>query len=431
MVIRVRRISFSIMFLIGMLYTVAAFGDEPSPAAVANTNAPALLWVDVDTGKTIFTSNDIVRFDWQRQVFELAPERATKLLPMVVQRRDFAVRDRDGVIYYGRFYRSVSNEGYDGATILIDQGPLKKLPASPFFTIAGGYPNGGGAHDRDRFATRMQAALQQAGVLSQITNSEMPVERTWGGHTWVGGEQVVKASTALFPTTFRVGCNAYLHLFLTKTPKADFDFDQLIVEITCTADQGSFVARQQVLKIAPPLLDNGVYVCKFQPWQGMEGPAPVSDTNKPPVLKNIELPRYPKNALNEDREGTVLLGVSVSEGGKIGDQQMLKSSGSNDIDRAALRAVAKCTCTPALVAGKAVAQNVKIQFTFVNRKVTAALLPPEPKPAVAHPGPMNLSVKIIGMKKDGDTLKQFAVWELPPHPMTLLPELPVKPALVK
>lgn len=408
------------------LLAVAGFCMPARAQNAASTPAdpvPTLSFVDAENGSILFNLADITRFDWDRQLFELSPARATELLALpVVQRRDFAVKDREGIIYRGRFYRSstTEGEGYDGSTILIDQGPLKQLPASPFFTISGGYPTADGAHKDDRFSPRLQAILAQAGKLSTITDAELPVQRLWSGHTWVGGEQVLKASAVLFPNTFHVGKFAYLHLLLFKGQHPDFAYDKMVVVATCRANEGNFQSKQDILSITPPLIDNGIYVCKFRPWEGVITPSTDEDHTLP-QLKSGAQPRYPKDALNDDREGVATVAVQINIDGKVSDVTLEQPSGIEDIDRAVTRAVAKMVFTPAIANGKAVNSMLKLQYRFSDRKVQQTILPPEPIIVTAKPGPMDLSLEIIVYKKEGETYTPTGTWPLPARIITLLP----------
>jgi TonB family protein len=361
-----------------------------------------------------------VRYDWERQIFELTPQRATELLARpVIQHTDFVVKDREGVIYRGRLYRSVANDPYDGATILVDQGPLKQLPASPFFCVTGGYPNGGGSHDRDRYSSRLHDALEKAGVLNTIAVTDLPLEQLWSGHTWIGGDQVLKASAVLFPETFRVGKDAYLHILLYKGQHPVFTFDQLVVTATCTSAAGRFVAKQELLTITPPLLDNGLYVCKFHPWEGSILPDSTVVVT-PPKVKSSPLPRYPKDAANENREGAVVIAVRLDSAGKVKSVTLAQGSGSDDLDRSATRAIQKWTFTPATEKGQALEGQVRIRLTFAGRHVHQETLPLEPEKITAKPGPMDLNITITAYKREGDKLTQTGCWALPPRKITLL-----------
>ncbi len=95
--------------------------------APADTQAVELSWVDEVTGETLFTVEDIVRFDWERQVFELERSRAMDLTARFRtygQCRGFRVQDAQGIIYRGSFFSAASSMAYRGPTILMDGGAL-------------------------------------------------------------------------------------------------------------------------------------------------------------------------------------------------------------------------------------------------------------------------------------------------------------------
>lgn len=66
---------------------------------------------------------------------------------------------------------------------------------------------------------------------------------------------------------------------------------------------------------------------------------------------NLYIPLYPKNALNERREGDVIVLVSVDEDGKLA-ADVTKGSGSPDLDKTAIRAALKSSYGIALKNGK-------------------------------------------------------------------------------
>lgn len=400
--------------LLFMQISVLAVGTQPT--------APPLVWIDAETGSTLFTINDVVRVDWDKQLYEITPERATELLSLpIIQRRDFAVKDRDGVIYRGRFYRTAAagGEGYDGTTVLIGQDAMKTLPALPFFTVSGGYPTGGGTHDRDRFSPRVHDPLAKAGLLATIPDAQLPYKRFWSGHAWVGGEQVIKASAVLFEETFRTGQDAYLHLLLYKGQHPDFVFDKMIVTATCTSEDGSFVTKQDLLTILPPLLDNGIYVGKFRPWEGMVVPS-GDNKNQPVGIKQSQLPRYPKDALNENKEGVVIVAITVGDDGKPDDISLVQSSKNVEIDKSALRTVKRWQFIPATIAGQADKGVIRVSFNFAAGKVEQTVLPPDPVKVTAKPGMMNLALTITALKKDGNTFTPIGSWPLPSRKIKLL-----------
>ncbi|HEY3378946.1 MAG TPA: energy transducer TonB [Armatimonadota bacterium] len=414
--------------LLVLLLVLGELVSAQAPMSATGKADASLVFADADSGAPLFTLSDILRFDWDRQLCELTPESATRLLALpVVQQRDFIVKDHEGVIYRGRFSRSSSNIGYDGPTILIDQGATKALPASPFVTISGGYPTGGGAHDRDRFSPRVYTLLAKAGVLASIPDDELPTQRLWSGHAWVGGEQVIKASAVLFPGTFRVGKTAYTHVLLFKGQHPDFAFDKLVVTATCSADGGKFSSKQEILTITPPLLDNGIYICRFRPWEGSVLRMPDDQANVPASVTVFPPLSYPKDALNESREGVVIVTADVDEAGKLASVEVQQGAGSADFDRSAVRAVQRATFTPALFDGHPTRGEVRLQVVFAKGKGSYTVLPPDPVKVTAKPGPMEITFTVVAFQKDGATFTPIGNWTLPPRQIMLLPAMAPAP----
>ena len=393
--------------------------------ALLEAEQSPIAWVDASTGTTLFTLDDIVRFDWGKQMFELAPRRATELLalPLSVDGfRDFLLKDAEGVIYRGRLYRSSATAGYDGSVILLDQGQQKKLPAAPFFQINGGYLTGAAADNvQQRLSERLRVPLEQAGKLAPIYAAEMPMKSVWSAHAWVGGEQGLKASLVLFPSTFVLDRFAYMHLLLYKGNRTDFQFDQLRIEASCTSPTTPFTSHHLLATIDAPLPANGIYVCKFTPWQGTLPEIPMNDANRPVIITNIQLPRYTKDALNEHYQGTMTMLLAIDEAGQLDKIDVLQSSGREDLDRAAQRAVTRWTFTPAVRDGKLIPNQLKITLTFKDGEVSHHALPPEPVAVSAAPGPLKMLITVTALKKQNGTMAPFDSWTLPEREIIILP----------
>jgi TonB family protein len=76
------------------------------------------------------------------------------------------------------------------------------------------------------------------------------------------------------------------------------------------------------------------------------------------------MPTYPISARREGREGTVLLKVQVLETGAIGKIGVERSSGSSDLDEAALNAVRRWRFEPAAQGGRRVRRSVLLPIKF-------------------------------------------------------------------
>lgn len=83
----------------------------------------------------------------------------------------------------------------------------------------------------------------------------------------------------------------------------------------------------------------------------------------PSYLGNAK-PRYPLAARRRGEEGTVLLEVDVAADGQVIDLRIERSSSSERLDRAALRAVADWRFIAARQAGVAVASSIQLPIVF-------------------------------------------------------------------
>ncbi len=79
---------------------------------------------------------------------------------------------------------------------------------------------------------------------------------------------------------------------------------------------------------------------------------------------NNPAPYYPKSAKRRGIQGKVLLSVLVKKDGTAGDIQVSKSSGSNDLDEAALDAVKQWKFIPAKNKGSIVEAKVIVPVEF-------------------------------------------------------------------
>jgi protein TonB len=88
-----------------------------------------------------------------------------------------------------------------------------------------------------------------------------------------------------------------------------------------------------------------------------------------PRPRNPIQPAYPRAARQSGAEGLVKVTAMVDEGGAVTEVELLLSSGSATLDRAALDAVRRAAFTPALQGGKPVPCRITIPIRF---KLSAA-----------------------------------------------------------
>ena len=73
----------------------------------------------------------------------------------------------------------------------------------------------------------------------------------------------------------------------------------------------------------------------------------VPDVYKPAIAGNCTRPDYPARAAREGAEGTVMLSLLIGPGGTVTDAKIARSSGSRELDRAAISALSLCSFKPA------------------------------------------------------------------------------------
>jgi periplasmic protein TonB len=87
-----------------------------------------------------------------------------------------------------------------------------------------------------------------------------------------------------------------------------------------------------------------------------------------PVAVETPPPRYPPSALRRGVSGEVLLRVTVDTQGLPGDIEVIQSSGSRDLDRAATTAARRWRFRPALREGVPVEGAVNVPIVFDSQR---------------------------------------------------------------
>ena len=91
--------------------------------------------------------------------------------------------------------------------------------------------------------------------------------------------------------------------------------------------------------------------------------APTAPDRDPVPRARVE-PDYPVEAYRAREEGTVLVSATVGTDGSPRDVQVLRRSGSRQLDQAALDAVARWTFDPAIRGGRPTEAEVQVPVTF-------------------------------------------------------------------
>ncbi len=93
---------------------------------------------------------------------------------------------------------------------------------------------------------------------------------------------------------------------------------------------------------------------------------PVAEvlSSKPSFREPPRQPNYPSQARRRNQQGVVLVEVRLDERGQQRSLNVLRSSGVDSLDRAALEAVAKWRFRPETTGGQAVPSRVQIPIQF-------------------------------------------------------------------
>jgi protein TonB len=88
---------------------------------------------------------------------------------------------------------------------------------------------------------------------------------------------------------------------------------------------------------------------------------------EPAQVLSFELcrkPEYPKSSLRNEETGVVTLRFTIGANGRVMKQQVLRSSGFRDLDRAALGGMAQCYFRPGNIKGEPVQSQMDMQYVW-------------------------------------------------------------------
>lgn len=94
-------------------------------------------------------------------------------------------------------------------------------------------------------------------------------------------------------------------------------------------------------------------------------PAPrQARIDAPPVPKRNIRPEYPKGARRRGEQGDVVMEIAIDESGTVTSVRVLSSSGSAELDEAAVKAVKSAGFVPARSGRENVASTARLTLTF-------------------------------------------------------------------
>lgn len=200
-------------------------------------------WINPSNNEILFTINDIIRFDWEKQIFELRRGKAMELMAKVSRRLQvpFIIKANDVIIYEGCFMSSLSSMSSHKPTIT--DGLLEKI-VPPMYKISAGYPSDKFANNtKERFNPVMFDILKSQGKITDInnTNYSLPIKKIFSG--WHGEYGLFQIAIEIFPETFRIGKEAEFHLIIAKSNKFELKADRIELQIILTCNNSQFFSN--------------------------------------------------------------------------------------------------------------------------------------------------------------------------------------------
>ena len=387
------------------------------PCAVfsqSETNKDVITFVEAHGGKTLFTSREIVRFDWERQMMEITPSAAAILSTTVKDNTEqFAVKDKDGVIYRGRiiFEKPNPDAYFDGPILVYDKSGDGSFPAIPYLTILGGYGDipDGAQKDTLHISERVKSVLEADGLIDDIHDFELPLVAVSSETLFIDKDKTQQAKFLLYPNSYRAGSIGYV-MFETKVVAEEDDKEG--IEAKSVLSNGEYDNIKMYMRLSDenytspvyllaviyrPFQINVDYVCIFDIKRGEV--RPYSDDHFYAFIEKFYRPAYPKDAINENRGGVVTAEVVIYLDGTVKEFTILEnSSNHDDIKNAAERAVSKIEFAPPSKIEKAI-----VEIVFADGEITNELIldGTRPKSAELDSGHYKVELTIQLIKGEG------------------------------
>lgn len=124
-------------------------------------------------------------------------------------------------------------------------------------------------------------------------------------------------------------------------------------------------SQTRVWKAALPILGLAALFVSLTA-QAATDDTPDADQVAPAVVDftSCQKPVYPQSSIDKQERGTVYLGFDIDAAGHIMAARIEESSGSPDLDREALGAIAKCNFKPATRHGEPFASTGHVQYVW-------------------------------------------------------------------
>lgn len=236
--------------------------------------------------------------------------------------------------------------------------PLVHLAARPF------------RHDQElacdaRVLARAPQARRSYGeamLLTQLAAQTLPVGCHWGQSHPL--KERIEMLTRPLPTLKRslLGM-ALLAILLSGGAYASWASQPALQSADTPAPPAPPPPPPAPMPPPPPAMDAGM-LPPPPPPPPMAADERLPEGSIDAASRQLNPPQYPAEAIKAGETGTVLLVVAIDDQGRVQGLRIDRSSGHDDLDRAALAAAARWTFQPAVEHGKPVASRVRVPIAF-------------------------------------------------------------------
>lgn len=244
--------------------------------------APVVTWKDSETRQTLFTSDDILFFDWDNQYFLLkdaAFKNYTDWIKNVKLTKAISVEDKNGLVYQARWISGISSLDYLDPVYLPN--PDEPIRPQLIVSITSGHPNYPRPLPMDdsqklidfRNSARLRTDLQTAGVLKPDELSALSIEREDSENKTQWKRIGINAHAAVqcFSSDFFPGHKPGTDFLFATDKEFRRQWDALAIEIRYVANDGQFRSDTRIEEISPQIMDSRVYHCQLPPWEPVAG----------------------------------------------------------------------------------------------------------------------------------------------------------------
>lgn len=236
---------------------------------LVNENRLDLKWVDKNTNEIYFTIDDIVRFDWEKQIFELTRDKAIDLMAKPHRLYTaFLVKNNDTILYEGGFMSLLSCSGSNKP--VISDGLIEKI-FPPIYKISAAYPTDKYAeNEKERFNPTMYKILKEKNKLETIDKNSFSPKIDYQFLGWYGEQFKFKILLMVFNETFRIKKKAVIHLRCAPAIKDEGLPDKLELSISIVANNGKFSLIKNYIVSRDYLDFAKTYIIKDDFWGSNE-----------------------------------------------------------------------------------------------------------------------------------------------------------------